>query len=115
MEAIARAHREVGPVESETSTGGVQIYARVGEFGFRVEDQSARLTIFVGLIGLFLPFFDAFSGAQAYPAGRYPVDFYITHQPYCAYSENWSCPFTSIENRIRVPIQAGERTFFDPG
>ena len=28
-----------------------------------------------------------------------------------AYNEAWSCPLTPFENRLRVPIEAGEKAF----
>jgi len=27
------------------------------------------------------------------------------------YNPNWSCPLTPFENRLKVPIQAGEKLF----
>lgn len=125
FEVVAPAHPDVGPVELLTSTGGTQTYARVGRFGFRVDDQDAQLTIFEGPNGLFLPFVDALSGHLTYPAGRYLdpeplpggrylVDFNLAYNPYCAYNENWACPLTPFENRILVPIRAGEKIFLNP-
>jgi len=59
---------------------------------------------------------------ETYPAGRYLepeslgggkflVDFNIAYNPYCAYSDRWSCPLTPFENRLKVPIRAGEKIF----
>jgi uncharacterized protein (DUF1684 family) len=39
------------------------------------------------------------------------VDFNLAYNPYCAYNELWSCPITPAENRLKVPIQAGEKLF----
>jgi hypothetical protein len=125
LEVVAQALPEAGPVQLQTSTGGIQTYTRVGRFDFRVENQEARLTIFEGPTGLFLPFVDALAGEQTYPAGRYLdpeplpggrylVDFNLAYNPYCAYNANWSCPLTPFENRIKVPIRAGEKVFRDP-
>jgi uncharacterized protein (DUF1684 family) len=72
-------------------------------------------------LGFFLPFVDL-SGVETYGAGRYlepverpdgrfEVDFNLAYNPYCAYNENWSCPITPAENRLRVPIRAGEMVF----
>ena len=33
------------------------------------------------------------------------------YNPYCAYNEQGSCPLTPFENRLRVPIRAGEKDF----
>jgi uncharacterized protein (DUF1684 family) len=125
LEVVTRGVPDAGPVQLQTSTGGVQTYTRVERFGFRVEGQEAELTIFEAQSGLFLPFVDALSGDETYPAGRYLdpeplpggrylVDFNLAYNPYCAYNENWSCPLTPFENRIKVPIRAGEKIFLDP-
>jgi uncharacterized protein (DUF1684 family) len=122
LEVAAEAPSVAGPIQMQTSTGDVQTYVRVGRFSFEVENQEARLTIFEGPNGLFLPFVDALAGDETYPAGRYLepeplpggrylVDFNLAYNPYCAYNENWSCPLTPAENRIKVPIRAGEKIF----
>ncbi len=109
-------------VTMQTSTGDVQVYARHSRFRFFVNDQEAQLTIYEGPNGFFLPFVDSLAGKETYAAGRYLepevlpggrflVDFNLAYNPYCAYNENWSCPLTPFENRLRVPIRAGERLF----
>ena len=45
------------------------------------------------------------------PSGRFLVDFNIAYNPYCAYNDHWSCPLTPFENRLKVPIRAGEKIF----
>ena len=68
----------------------------------------------------FLPFVDTLAGEETYPAGRYlepvqlegntfRIDFNQAYNPYCAYGDNWSCPITPAENRLSVPIRAGEK------
>lgn len=122
LEVVAEGFADAGPIQLQTSTGGVQSYARIGRFGFWVEDREAKLTIFEGPNGPFLPFVDALAGQLTYPAGRYLdpeplpggrylVDFNLAYNPYCAYNADWSCPLTPFENRIKVPIRAGEKAF----
>ena len=109
-------------IEMQTSTGDVQIYFRHSRFRFRVDGQDAELTIYEGEHGFFLPFVDSLAGKETYPAGRYLepeplpggrflVDFNMAYNPYCAYNEHWSCPLTPFENRLKVPIRAGEKLF----
>jgi uncharacterized protein (DUF1684 family) len=43
--------------------------------------------------------------------GEISVDFNLAYNPYCAYNENFSCPIPPRENRLKVPIRAGERMF----
>ena len=112
------------PVQMQTTTGDVQVYVCHGKFQFQVDGQTAELTIFRNQNGYFLPFVDALAGKETYPAGRYLepealpgdhffVDFNLAYNPYCAYNEMWSCPITPAENRLKVPIQAGERIFHE--
>jgi uncharacterized protein len=115
---------EQEPMQMQTSTGGVQSYIRFGRFKFQVDGQEAELTIYQNEHGYFLPFVDALAGKETYPAGRYLepeplpgnrflVDFNIAYNPLCAYNEMWSCPITPAENRLKVPIRAGEKLFED--
>ena len=110
------------PMQMQTSTGGVQMYTRYGRFQFQSEEQPAELTIYESENGFFLPFADSLAGEETYPAGRYLepeslpgdrflVDFNLAYNPYCAYNEMWSCPITPSENRLKVPIRAGEKLF----
>lgn len=112
------------PMMMQTSTGGVQEYIRHGRFKFQVDGQNAELTIYRNEHGYFLPFVDSLAGKETYPAGRYLepevlagnrffVDFNLAYNPYCAYNEMWSCPITPPENRIKVPIRAGEKSFHE--
>jgi uncharacterized protein (DUF1684 family) len=114
------------PVKEEghiqTSTGDVQVFERVGRIQFSVDGEPAALTVFSNEHGYFLPFVDTLAGSETYPAGRYVepedigdgkvlVDFNYAYNPYCAYNERWSCPLTPFENRLKVPIRAGEKNF----
>jgi len=110
------------PMQMQTSTGGVQMYVRHARFKFQVDGQEAELTIYQSENGYFLPFVDSLAGKETYPAGRYLepeslpgnrflVDFNLAYNPYCAYNEMWSCPITPAENRLKVPIRAGEKSF----
>lgn len=104
----------------QTSTGDIQSYTRYGKFKFSVGGTEAELTIYKDPNGFFLPFVDTLAGAETYGAGRYLepellgqgqllVDFNLAYNPYCAYNNNWSCPITPSENRLTVPIRAGEK------
>ena len=71
-------------------------------------------------VWIFVPFADATSGEETYAAGRYleldptatgiyVVDFNAAYHPFCYYNEEYDCPFPPAENRLPVPIRAGER------
>ena len=113
-------------IEMATSTGDFQPHLRWGTLTFSVEGQSATLTVYRGADGgeFFLPFADTTSGEGTYGAGRYLdlvalddnhvlLDFNYAYNPYCAYNSSWSCPIPPAENRLRVPIRAGEKIYPD--
>jgi hypothetical protein len=119
IEAPITHFEKIESVDMQTSTGQVQTYQRYGRFQFQVEGQEAELTVYRDQSGYFLPFVDSLAGKETYPAGRYLepevknnrviVDFNLAYNPYCAYNERWSCPLTPFENRLKVPIRAGEK------
>ncbi len=124
LEVLVEPLKDQESIQMQTSTGGVQEYVRYGKFRFQVEGQEAELTIYKADYGYFLPFVDSLAGKETYPAGRYLepealpgnrffVDFNLAYNPYCAYNEMWSCPITPAENRLKVPIRAGEKLFHE--
>jgi uncharacterized protein len=72
---------------------------------------------------LFLAFGDGTSAEETYGAGRYldvakapgantiTLDFNKAYNPYCAYTEKFSCPLPPSENLLTIPIQAGEKSY----
>jgi uncharacterized protein (DUF1684 family) len=122
LEVDVEPFAEPQTIRMQTSTGDVRAYERFGRFGFEVEGRSAELTIYRDEYSFFLPFADSLAGRETYgagrylepeelPSGRFVVDFNFAYNPYCAYNENWSCPITPAENRLGLPIRAGEMTF----
>jgi uncharacterized protein (DUF1684 family) len=112
-------------VEMQTNTGDLRQYQKYGTFRFHVNGDEAELTVYTtGDDDYFVPFSDTTSGKETYGAGRYLeihplagdrflVDFNLAYNPWCAYSPHYSCPITPAENRLDVPIEAGEKTFKD--
>jgi uncharacterized protein (DUF1684 family) len=105
-----------------TSTGKLRNVERIGTLKFNVKGQPLQLTAFLeeGSRRLFVPFSDLTSGTETYQAGRYMnldpspsgiyiVDFNIAYNPYCYYNPEYDCPLPPAENRLKVPIRAGER------
>jgi hypothetical protein len=45
--------------------------------------------------------------------GTYSLDFNLAYHPSCVYDPKFSCPLTPPENRLQVPIRAGERLAAD--
>lgn len=125
LEVTVTPFAEQDTIQMQTTTGDIQTYQRYGRFRIEIEGQTAELTLYHNQHGFFLPFVDSLRGEETYGAGRYlepeplggdrfQVDFNLAYNPYCAYNEAWSCPITPAENRIDVPIRAGEKVFHDP-
>jgi uncharacterized protein (DUF1684 family) len=122
LDMVVEVHpfEERTDVKIQTTTGQTRWYRRWGEFHFTIGHEEARLTIYQTPHGFFLPFVDALAGEETYPAGRYlepiqldethfQIDFNQAYNPYCAYSAHFDCPITPAENRLQVPIRAGEK------
>jgi uncharacterized protein (DUF1684 family) len=105
-----------------TSTGTMREMTRLGTLVFTLKGQPLKLAAFAegNSPRLFVPFSDLTSGTETYQAGRYMnldpmptgiyiVDFNIAYQPYCYYNAEYECPLPPRENRLAVPIRAGER------
>ena len=124
LEVTVEEFPQKDKIQMPTTTGGVQTYTRYGKFKFTVDGREAGLTIYAGQHGFFLPFVDSLAGEETYGAGRYlepephgknnfMVDFNLAYNPYCAYNDRWACPITPRENRLKVPIRAGEKLFHE--
>jgi uncharacterized protein len=111
----------------DTSDGDKMDFLRAGLITFAVGDHEVSLTVMKDLDRgrYFLPFTDRTSGTVTYEGGRYldpqrdrsgtlRVDFNYAYNPYCAYSEGWSCPLPPEENALDVAIEAGEKNYL-PG
>lgn len=112
-------------IQVPTSTGKIRDIERIGTLKFSINGQPLQLTAFMEVTEprtnrLFVPFADQTSGTETYQAGRYMeldptptgiylVDFNIAYNPYCYYSPEYDCPFPPRENRLTVPIRAGEK------
>jgi uncharacterized protein len=113
------------------SAGGTMSFSRIGrvEIPFAAGPRSLGVYWMAGYAGgIFLPFRDATSGTETYAAGRYLLDaaksadlggdgergmlildFNFAFQPSCAFDPKWACPLAPPENRLDIPIRAGER------
>jgi hypothetical protein len=112
------------------SVGDALDFRRIGwlEVPFAAGPRRLALYWMAGYAGgLFLPFRDATNGDATYAAGRYlldtaksadlgadaagrlVVDFNFAFHPSCAFDPVWSCPLAPPENRLDLPVEAGER------
>ena len=115
-----------GPtLDMPTSTGQIRKMRRVGTLSFTLKGQPMTLGAFVeadenDMRRLFVPFGDLTNGTETYPGGRYldldrtatsiyEVDFNRAYHPYCFINSTFDCPYPPAENRLKIPIRAGER------
>jgi uncharacterized protein len=47
-------------------------------------------------------------GAMGYAGGHVLLDFNYAYNPSCSYDARWACPLAPAENRLPMPIRAGE-------
>lgn len=113
------------PLKMPTSGGELRDMRRVGTLEFSLKGQPLKLGAFVEVGSpdvdhLFVPFTDLTSGTETYPGGRYldldrnatgiyEVDFNRAYHPYCYVNPSYDCPYPPAENRLPVPVRAGER------
>lgn len=103
-------------------------WTRVAVARFTLAGEPVRLAVYwLGGYGggIFVPFADATSGAETYGGGRYlydtikgadlgievdraVFDFNYAYNPSCAHDPYWVCPLAPLENRLPVPVTAGE-------
>lgn len=108
------------PVVMQTSDGQIRHYTPAAKLTFEVGGETATVVAYEQGHEWFLPFRDATSGKESYGAGRYlevqpgdpcVLDFNQAYNPWCAYSEDFSCPFPPFDNWLKVAVRAGERTY----
>lgn len=124
---VARLTRAPGlaPLPLALTGGSADAYARWGTAEFELAGQPQKLVLLQKqgeARELFLPFTDPTNGQQTYGGGRYldlPVpapeaseitlDFNAAYSPFCAYNHEYSCPKPPADNRLTVPVLAGEQ------
>jgi uncharacterized protein (DUF1684 family) len=119
-------------IDFMTSSGKVKKYAKVATLSFTLQGQALTLPAYQGIElrkkpaydkYLFVPFTDGTSGAESYGGGRYldlevpdgdtlTLDFNYAYNPYCAYTDGYSCPIPAAESRLAVDITAGEKVYY---
>lgn len=119
------------PFLMPTTTSRKPEYIKYGEAHFSIDEKDFVLNLFKSTKPyeepgyedyLFLPFTDLTSGDGSYGGGRFLdqqipqddiiiIDFNKAYNPYCAYSERYSCPIPPKENDLLIRIEAGVKDF----
>ncbi len=126
---VARLARAavLAPLPLALTRGSADAYVNWGTAEFKLGGQPQRLALLqkqgVGAgQELFLPLTDPTNGQQTYAGGRYldlpiptpdaseiTLDFNTAFNPFCAYNHEYSCPKPPADNRLSVPVPAGEQ------
>lgn len=110
-------------------TGGVSHEATPGSVTFQHDGATWRVQALPGGEdgSLWLVFADGTSGRSTYGGGRFLytqppaadgsvlVDFNLAYNPPCVFSPYATCPLPPAQNRLALPIEAGERSYQPPG
>ncbi len=117
------------PMTFETTGPRKHRYQKAGILHFEIDSVELQLSAYRNLDllrdpdyedELFVPYTDETSGMTTYGGGRYVelevpeggkaiVDFNRAYNPYCVYSDRYSCPIPPKENHLEVEIRAGAR------
>ena len=128
---LARLTRAAVPTPAPlpNSGGTADAYVRWGTVAFELGGQPQTLALLqkqgIEATGeLFVPFTDPSNGRHTYATGRYldlpapaadatevMLDFNTAYNPFCAYNHHYSCPKPPTENRLTVPVLAGEQQY----
>ena len=112
-------------LELPTSTGQRRKMRRIGTLKFTLKGRPLTLSGFVDastndVRRLFVPFGDLTNGTETYAGGRYldldrtptgiyDLDFNRAYHPFCVFNAAYDCPYPPRENRLQIPVRAGER------
>ncbi|MCF7886239.1 MAG: DUF1684 domain-containing protein [Candidatus Marinimicrobia bacterium] len=117
------------PIEVNDSAGNIRDMLIWGAFHFQVDGTDCTLQAYKSRVGenrLFIPYKDETNEEETYGAGRYIdlyeekdhtedgkwiLDFNYSTLPWCAYNENYACPYVPPTNWLDAKIKAGEKNY----
>lgn len=118
---IAHPESRAVPFEYVRETPGHRNLAVPGEIKTTIQGVEYSLDAFDDEGTLILVFADPTNGSETYPAGRFLVlpkeensskviiDFNRAYVPPCGFSIAYNCPLPPPQNRLKVPVRAGEK------
>jgi len=124
-------HNKKETIQIQDSKDNMRTLIRWGEFIFKIDSKEYKLQVYKSDPNekhFFVPFRDENSGKETYGAGKYLdldeennktptgkwiLDSNVSYNPFCAYNENYACPFVPTENWMKVSILAGEKKYHD--
>ncbi len=128
VEATLVVSNEANFFQMKTSTQVLKEYRTYGKVVFVLLGKTFEIPVYQSKMlmavekcknFLFFPFTDLTNGKLTYAAGRYIelaipmsgnrviIDFNRAYNPYCAYTDGYSCPVVPADNHLDVEILAG--------
>lgn len=131
VEGVFKRTENERPFIMPTSGEKKPEYVKYGEISFSLNGKQLVLSVYQNIQitkkeeykdYLFIPFKDLSNGNNTYGGGRYldfktperekvTLDFNLSYNPYCCYSNKYSCPIPPEENHLLIEIPAGEKNF----
>ncbi|MEZ4980971.1 MAG: DUF1684 domain-containing protein [Saprospiraceae bacterium] len=133
VQATFQRTKDAKPFDMATYSGVTKPYVQYGWLTFKIKGQTVKMAIYQSLNlrvmpqyrdYLFLPFKDLTNGESTYGGGRYmdfktgdikdgkmKIDFNKAYNPWCAFSDGYSCPIPPKENHLNIEILAGEKKY----
>lgn len=121
------------PFDMPTYSGTSKVYIKYGIAQCPLNEKMVSVTLYKSAMAfqnpiyqdhLFVPFKDETNGELTYGGGRYidlnvhdinndsiRIDFNKCYNPWCAYSDGYSCPIPPKENDFNFNINAGEKSY----
>lgn len=130
VEATLAVTNESSFFPMKTSSQTPKEYRIYGMLTFKLKDKVYEVPVYQSKMlmtmekykdYLFFPFTDLTNGDLTYTAGRYIelsipksgnaiiLDFNKAYNPYCAYTDGYSCPIVPVDNHLDVEVLAGVR------
>ncbi|MEP0365798.1 MAG: DUF1684 domain-containing protein [Cyclobacteriaceae bacterium] len=129
--ASFRLTPDAKPFKMPTSTDRLPEYVKYGIATFTIGTDTLELSIYQNVElskqeeykdYLFAPYKDRTNGNGSYGGGRYMdvekpegetivLNFNKSYNPYCAYSDRYSCPIPPRENFLNTKIKAGVKAW----
>lgn len=116
------------PYPIKMSNGKQEDYLKFAKATFSLNGEDIELLLLKKSLQdpiAFTAFTDLTSGDETYGAGRYldipvprgtleiEIDFNKAYNPYCAYNADYICPKPPKENRLKIAVEAGEKSYED--
>jgi uncharacterized protein len=109
-------------IEVPNILGDLEPFNVVGTVSFSLGGQEQTMEAWRSGQRMWFVFRDLTSGRETYPsarflylpmpaAGEFTLDFNYAENPPCAYNPYTTCPLPPLQNRLKVRIAAGEKTY----